>query len=267
MQKLEVLFLQELEKNAYDPVSRERERELILTYQQEGDLKALQSLVKCNLRFIVDYVIGNANIGMDVVQAAVLGFKRAVKKFDLKKIKPSASGKSRGGYKLITYARGWMRYAIQEYERKCLVVPPSHYARYNSLAIEKIIDGAGNGKMELDTAKASEAGLTQKRIDTALKASRNIIPFELNDEHGTVSHATPHEEAVVNEEIEIQKERNELICGALRLIPSDEAFVIEKRFFGGVLSYRQLSSKLQCSHETVRKIEQRGLDRVKAILG
>ena len=264
---IDVSFLRELEKDIYNPISKAQERRLILTYQQEGDLEALQSLVKHNLRFIVRHVVGGANIGMDIIQAAVLGFKRAVKKFDLKKTKPASSGRGSGGYKLITYAKRWIKYEIQEYGRKHCVVAPSHYAHYNAVAIEKIIARVGRDEHAYtDKEVIAKTGLTQRRINTARKALKCILPLSIDGTDDTVSgfrlrtdSVCPHEEAVRSEE-------NELIKGVLRLLPCDESLVIRKRYLEDGSSYRQLAIELDCSHETVRKIESRGLSRLQSIL-
>lgn len=119
----------------------------------------------------------------------------------------------------------------------------------------------------IPTEIASKVGLTRKRIDTARKASSTTIPFSAYGENNKVSHVTPYDEAVANEELEARKEQFTLLYRVLRRIPSVEALVIRKRFLEYVsLSYRQLGDYLKCSHETVRKIERKGLDRLHSLL-
>lgn len=259
---IDVSFLQELAKDMYVPISRKEEKRLILTYQRNGDPDILQKLIRHNLRFIVKHVMGGTGVSsMDAIQAAVLGFKKAVQKFDTKKQK---TGKGEG-YKLITYAKGWIRYEIQEHERKLSVVAPSHYAKYNGV---KIMGNICQSPESTDSDMAARTGLTQRRVRTAHKALSCILPIgddngsndTVPDWHFQADSACPHDEAVRNEE-------SELIHGVLRLLPSEEAQVIKRRYLEEGLSYRQLSVAMRCSHETVRKLEKKGLNRMKAILG
>ncbi len=83
----------------YKPISREEEAELLLK-AKEGDDKAIDKLVKANLRFVVSvakkFAINNPNTNInDLISAGNIGLYEAIINFKKENI---------GRYKLISYA-------------------------------------------------------------------------------------------------------------------------------------------------------------------
>jgi len=95
------LYLKEIGKNR--SLTVEEEAKLAVKIRK-GDRKALEKLVKANLRFVVSVARNYQNQGLplsDLINEGNLGLIRAAKRFDEKK-----------NFKFISYAVWWIRQAI-----------------------------------------------------------------------------------------------------------------------------------------------------------
>lgn len=95
------LYLREISKNK--TLSLEEEAALAIRIRR-GDRKALEKLVRANLRFVVSVSRNYQNQGLplsDLINEGNLGLIRAAKRFDEKK-----------NFKFISYAVWWIRQAI-----------------------------------------------------------------------------------------------------------------------------------------------------------
>ncbi|MBN1603610.1 MAG: sigma-70 family RNA polymerase sigma factor [Chitinispirillaceae bacterium] len=95
------LYLREIGKNR--SLTLEEESKLAVKIRQ-GDRKALEVLVKANLRFVVSVARNYQNQGLplnDLINEGNLGLIRAARRFDEKK-----------NFKFISYAVWWIRQAI-----------------------------------------------------------------------------------------------------------------------------------------------------------
>jgi RNA polymerase primary sigma factor len=95
------LYLKEIGKNKTLPVEEEAQAAVRI---RKGDRKALEKLVKANLRFVVSVARNYQNQGLplsDLINEGNLGLIRAARRFDEKK-----------NFKFISYAVWWIRQAI-----------------------------------------------------------------------------------------------------------------------------------------------------------
>jgi len=95
-------YMQEVQR--YPVLSPEDEQKLAVRYYEHGDVDAARELVLANLRFAFKVAMEYARFAspMDLVQEANLGLMEAVRRFNPYR-----------GYRLITYAVGWIRAAVQ----------------------------------------------------------------------------------------------------------------------------------------------------------
>ncbi len=95
------LYFRDLQ--AYEPLSREEEAELLRRAKQ-GDREAIEKLIKHNLRFVVHIAKQYDGLGvplLDLIDEGNLGLMRAIERFDPSK-----------GVRFLTYAIWWIRQAI-----------------------------------------------------------------------------------------------------------------------------------------------------------
>jgi RNA polymerase primary sigma factor len=95
------LYLKEISKNKTLALEEEASLAVLI---RDGDRKALEKLVKANLRFVVSVCRNYQNQGLplsDLINEGNLGLIRAARRFDEKK-----------NFKFISYAVWWIRQAI-----------------------------------------------------------------------------------------------------------------------------------------------------------
>ena len=97
-----------LERIKQFPVlTEEEEQQLIMNFQQKGDLASAQKLITSHLRLAAKIALTYRRYGLpmsDVISEANLGLMQAVKKFDMNK-----------KVRLATYAIWWIKAAINDY--------------------------------------------------------------------------------------------------------------------------------------------------------
>ena len=94
------------EISQYKSLSQEEELSLWKRYKLNNDLKARDTIIKSNLKFVASIAKGYQGRGLsysDLIAEGNCGLLRALNKFDYKK-----------GYKTISYSVWWIRQAILE---------------------------------------------------------------------------------------------------------------------------------------------------------
>ena len=89
------------------PLSREKEKQLAIKYQEHGDLDAAYALVTANLRLVVKIAMEYQSVYinlLDLIQEGNIGLMQAVKRYNPYR-----------GVKLSTYAAWWIRAFILRY--------------------------------------------------------------------------------------------------------------------------------------------------------
>ena len=93
--------------NQVPVLSKEEEKSLALSYQNDNDLDAARRLIMSQLRFVVYIAKGYSGYGLslaDLIQEGNIGLMKAVKRFDPDR-----------GFRLVTYAVHWIRAEIHEF--------------------------------------------------------------------------------------------------------------------------------------------------------
>lgn len=227
---------------------------------QEGDLRARNRMIECNIRLVISLANKYSCRSMtleDLIQEGVFGLVEAIRKFDITL-----------GYRFSTYATYWVRQGIvraMEKQDRMIRLPS-----YGCNAEYKIKQAELKLRNQLDREPsiheiAIETGLSRRLInmlrivthdplslDTMLGPNEDTSMLELQMDHDL---AEPEDEA-------IRKITQSTLAQLVDRLPPREAFVIRKRYglLGeGVFSLQEIAEELQMSREGVRHIQNRGL--------
>ena len=226
-------------------VSVEEERDLARR-SQAGDREASDRLLRAHLAFIVSIARKYRRYGVpmnDLVQEGSIGLLHAIRKFD-----PAA------GARLSTYARWWVRAAIQDH-----VVRSWSLVRIGTTAAQKAMFFHLRRKM---------AGLLARRAaerDWSLnQRMRADDPAEWGDR--LADERESPEEAAAGASTE--RFRRGLIAKALKSLSGRERTIIAARFLAETRRTRgAIAADLGISRERVRQLEMSALDKLRRLIG
>nr|WP_264901236.1 RNA polymerase sigma factor RpoD/SigA [Sediminibacterium sp. TEGAF015] len=245
----------------------EGEEEVLLAQKvKQGDTRALDRLVKANLRFVVSVAKQYQNQGLtlsDLINEGNLGLIKAAMRFDETK-----------GFKFISYAVWWIRQSIlqslaeqsrivrlplnkvgltnkiskayqaleQEYERE---PSPQEIAELLELPIEEV-------------AATMKAGFRHVSIDSPVAEGEDITLIDLLE---NTNEAQTDEKLAYHESLHVEIERS---LGTL----TDRQKKVICFFFGiGVeraLSLEDIGSRFNLTRERVRQIKDKAINKLKA---
>ncbi len=253
-------------------LSRERERDLTMR-GRDGDAQALAELVASHLQFVHRIARKYRRYGVpmsDLIQEGVIGLLQAVRKFDPSK-----------GHRLSTYARWWVRAAIQDH-----VVRSWSLVRVGTTAAQKAMffrirrmmyelkDGADALTEDVLAPVAKRFGVPLKEaVAVARRAAgldqslnQRIQADEPDEWLDKVADPAPTPEEEASEESE-DRYRKGLIARALEALPQRERTIILKRYLAEIKNTREaLGRELGISKERVRQLELKALGKLKNLL-
>jgi RNA polymerase primary sigma factor len=242
------------------------EEEVLLAQKiKQGDQRALDKLVKANLRFVVSVSKQYQNQGMslpDLINEGNLGLIKAAQRFDETR-----------GFKFISYAVWWIRQSILQ--------SLAEQSRIVRLPLNKI--GAINkinktlSKLEQDLEREpsyDEVGeqldmLPQDIQDTMRNNHRHMsmdAPLNVNEDGGTMYDLMQNEEALSPDKMLISESLQQEVTRALSTLTEREADVV-KLFFGlngsHAHSLEEIGEKFDLTRERVRQIKEKAVRRLK----
>jgi RNA polymerase sigma-32 factor len=254
------------EINRYPLLTREEEQELARLYKKTGSVRAAETLVTSNLRFVVKVSYEYRSYGLkmsDLIQEGNLGLIKAVEKFD-----PSKD------IRLISYAVWWIRAFIQNYILKnwSLVKLGTTQAQrklFFSLArtkkeLEKLkSDGEQREANVDDIAKRLKVRVSDVREMEQRMAGHDLSLDAPMDDDGGATHldhvladGTP-----VDSLLGAEQERARVmgqVRFALKGLDERERFIIENRLLTeNPLSLKELGEHFGFSRERARQLELR----------
>ncbi len=233
---------------------------------RQGDQRALDKLVKANLRFVVSVSKQYQNQGLslpDLINEGNLGLIKAAQRFDETR-----------GFKFISYAVWWIRQSILQ--------ALAEQSRIVRLPLNKI--GAINrinktmSKLEQDLEREPSYDelsdalemMPQEIMDTMRNNFRHVsmdAPLTANHEDGGSMYDLMKNEATHNPDRSLMSESLQLeICRALATLTDREADVV-KLFFGlegkHAHSLEEIGEKFELTRERVRQIKEKAVRRLK----
>jgi len=254
-------YLKEI--NAIPLLGREEEYELAIA-AASGDQKAKDSLVRANLRFVVNVAKKYQNQGlplMDLISEGNIGLMNAVERFDATK-----------GYHFISYAVWWIRQAILKAvcEKSRMIRLPLN--RANELVqidkARKVVHGNRTEESELREI-AGLLNMGEDHVNDIVNISREMIsldsPIFADRDSSSVGDFLEDEQYEQPEDYVIRTNLREDIDGILGTLSVKEAEVIRYRF--GLNGYKPMSLKeigdqFGLTKERIRQIEKKAIRRL-----
>ncbi|MCE3259132.1 MAG: polymerase sigma factor SigA [Bacteroidetes bacterium] len=242
------------------------DEEVVLAQKiKQGDQRALDKLVKANLRFVVSVSKQYQNQGMslpDLINEGNLGLIKAAQRFDETR-----------GFKFISYAVWWIRQSILQ--------SLAEQSRIVRLPLNKI--GAINkinktlSKLEQDLEREPSYDeiseildmLPQDIQETMKNNNRHVsmdAPINLNEDAGSMYDLMSNEDAISPDKELIGESLQQEISRALSTLTDREADVV-KLFFGlggtHAHSLEEIGEKFDLTRERVRQIKEKAVRRLK----
>lgn len=254
-------YLQEIGK--VDLLTPDEEIELAIRIKK-NDSRALEKLVKANLRFVVSVAKQYQNQGLtlgDLINEGNLGLIKAAKRFDETR-----------GFKFISYAVWWIRQSILQAlaEQSRIVRLPLNRVG----ALNKIGKAYSSLEQEYEREPsahelAQELEMDINEISDTLKVAGRAIsmdaPFSLGEENRLLDILENEELPSPDYTLMSESLKNE-IQRALSTLSEREAEVV-KLYFGlnkeHALTLEEIGEKFNLTRERVRQIKEKAIRRLR----
>jgi len=255
------LYLKEIGKNR--SLSVEEEAKLAVKIRK-GDRRALETLVKANLRFVVSVARNYQNQGLplsDLINEGNLGLIRAARRFDEKK-----------NFKFISYAVWWIRQAILQAlaEQSRIIKLPLNRVG----TIHKI--GKMQSKLEQKFRRlpnveelAAELNIDESEVQETIKIGNSHMSLDAPLQHGEDSRLMD----ILQDDDQVQPDNGlmevslqEEITNTLETLSEREKEVVRLYFgIGEETSHtlEEIGQRFNLTRERARQIKEKALRRLK----
>lgn len=254
------IYLDEISGNRV--LTAEEERDLFQRIEA-GDDEARQTVVDCNLKFVIRMArrfLGRGVPLEDLVQEGNLGLLEAIARFDY-----------RLGYRFSTYAAFWIRQAIQVgvRQRGSLVRIPVRKSRqlgFLSEVMQEYLSVHGRPPTEEEIAERLE--ISVEDAQELVRLGDAVLSLDAVDENDAAPLMEQLEDprAVCPMDYSEGRELRDKVREAMQYLSDRENEVLRSRFgFGSGVSrsLRKVSRRMGLSQEGVRRIEQRALSKLR----
>ncbi len=256
------LYLHEINKTPL--LTREQERDLARRIHA-GDKKALDALVKANLRFVVSIAKQYSNQGLsleDLINEGNLGLIKAAHRFDEER-----------GFKFISYAVWWIRQAMLQAlaEHSRIVRLPLNRAG----TLYRI--GKVSRQLDQELGRAPSAEEIAKRLnisteeveDTMVIANTHVSlddPYSAEkDDTALVDYLTDERQASPDEDTYVAALSDDLER-ALETLSDRERMILSLYFgLGGdePMTLEDIGKRLKLTRERIRQIKEKAIQRLR----
>lgn len=256
-------YLREL--NDYPLLNVEQETVLIQKIRS-GDLAALQTLVKCNLRFVVSVAKKYELPGMslvDLISEGNIGLIKAAKRFDETR-----------GFKFISYAVWWIRQAIMRsigLDNRMIRLPANQLKGISDVFRAEDFLAQRLQRSPSLTELAEYMELSQERISDYRENSGYMFSFDtkISEDDTDSKLSTMNDPAAVYPDAELRREAMRIDMGLMMgMLNRREQAVLRLAFgMGGgrPLDNSDIGDALGVSSETIRRTKGKALLRLREI--
>lgn len=231
---------------------------------KQGDRKALEKLVKANLRFVVSVAKQYQNQGLslpDLINEGNVGLIKAAEKFDETR-----------GFKFISYAVWWIRQSILQAiaEQSRLVRLPLNQVGWIN-KINRTINKFVQEHERLPNLKeiSELVDLPEEKIEDAMKAPGRHVSMDAplaEGEENNLLDILPNNDSPMADSHLYDESLKEEIAQVLTLLNDREKIVI-KAFFGigqKEMTLEEIGTKYGLTRERVRQIKEKAIKRLRS---
>lgn len=246
-------------------LTREEEIKLAGAIKQ-GDPKAVQEMVRRNLKYVVTVANKYRGFGMslqDLIEEGNTGLIQAAKRFDVSR-----------NVKFITYAVWWIKQAIMHSlaEQSGTVKLPVKQAGKVTRFIKKSQEMCQDMEREPTQSEVAKSlGYNDDEINSIMRAYRTHLSLDTplkNDEHTPYLDLLENENLIPYDDQIMRESLSKKVDQMLEDLSEREATILKMRFgfSGEVKTLEEVGLEIGLSRERVRQIEKRTKDRLKSKL-
>ncbi len=255
------LYLREIGET---PLIDQEEEVRLAQRIKQGDKKALDKMVKANLRFVVAVAKQYQNQGLslaDLINEGNIGMIKAARRFDETR-----------GFKFISYGVWWIRQAILQAlaeQSRIVRIPLNRVGRLYKIGKTSIKMEQELGRQPSPEELADELDLDREEVANTLQigppATSLDSPLTVGESNSLID-VLEDEFAPSPEELIIQQELRVEIEKALDTLTPREAEVINL-YFGlnheTALTLEEIGARFRLTRERVRQIKEKAIRRLK----
>ncbi len=256
------LYLKEI--GNLQPLSSEKEAEVAAKIKK-GDKKALDILVKANLRFVVSVARNYQNQGLslsDLINEGNMGLVRAARRFDEKK-----------NFRFISYAVWWIRQAILQSlaeQSRIMRLPLNRAGAIHKISKTQIELEQRYNRIPDITEIANELSISENSVRETISIANSHISLDapVRDNDGsTLLDLLGQDQQGLGPEENIQTmSMNDEIKRMLETLTEREREII-KLYFGidneSAFTLDEIGRRFDITRERVRQIKSKALSRLK----
>jgi len=237
-------------------LTREEEVKLA-TSIKDGDPKAIQEMVRRNLKYVVTVANKYRGLGIslqDLIEEGNIGLIQAAKRFDVSR-----------NVKFITYAVWWIKQAIMHSlaeQSGTVKLPVKQAGKVNKInkRSQQMVQALEREPTQAELAKS--LGYGDEEISSIMRAYRTHLSLDSplkDDEDTPYLDLLENKDFIPYDDQLMQEFLNKKVDQLLEDLSEREAKILKMRFgfFGDVKTLEEIGKEIGLSRERVRQIEKR----------
>ncbi|MBT5375521.1 MAG: RNA polymerase sigma factor RpoD/SigA [Nitrospinaceae bacterium] len=246
-------------------LTREEEIELA-TAIKEGDPKAIQEMVRRNLKYVVTVANKYRGLGIplqDLIEEGNIGLIQAAKRFDVSR-----------NVKFITYAVWWIKQAIMHSlaeQSGTVKLPVKQAGKVNKInkRSQQMIQALEREPTQSELAKS--LGYGDEEVNSIMRAYRTHLSLDSplkDDENTPYLDLLENQDFIPYDDQLMQESLSKKVDQLLEDLSEREAKILKMRFgfLGDVKTLEEIGKDIGLSRERVRQIEKRAKLKLKVKL-